>query len=234
MLRIKISTLKSLICIVVYMATVQVTFAQSYTHSPNDTIIANANYDDFNVYNIIQLHPTNDTLFFKWKKLNVTMPNTWEASICDVGHCYTSIVDSSSMDAVVTGDIGLISLHLNPHFQSGTGIVQVLFWEASTPTQIDTLTWIISTTPLVIENQNVKNNISIYPNPTTEILNISTPFENGFDYVLTNITGRIIYQNHSNSKNTFLQTSHFANGNYFLTVLNNKTIYHSSLKIHHY
>lgn len=93
-----------------------------------------------NVYNIIQQHTSNDTLIFKWKKLLVNLPSTWEASICDVGHCYTSVVDSSRMDSVVSGDNGLISLHLNPHLQSGTGIVQVIFWATNSTYQVDTLT----------------------------------------------------------------------------------------------
>lgn len=182
----------------------------------------------------MQLHPTNDTLYFKWKKLFVNLPPTWEASICDVGHCYTSIVDSSSMDAVVTGDNGLISLHLNPHFQAGTGIVQVLFWATSTPTQIDTLTWIITANGSLSTTEiNKGYTILIFPNPTADKLNIETTFENGFDYSITDFLGNTIFQNLSNQKNTFIQTSSFVNGIYFLTVSSNNKIIHYSFIIKH-
>lgn len=216
---------KRFICTAIFFIAVQISFAQSYTHSPNDSIVANATYDDFNVYNIIQNHTTNDTLIFKWKKYFVNLPNTWEASICDVGHCYSTIVDSSTTDPIVTGDNGLISLHLNPHWQAGTGIVQVLFWEQKTPSQIDTLSWIITASGIIgINDIDKKNAIIIYPNPANEIINIITPFENGFEYMIIDNAGKKICNNVAKSKTVFVQTSLYPTGKYVLKIVSSKTI----------
>jgi len=234
MLRIKISTLKSCICIVAFLATIQTAFAQSYTHSPNDTIISNANYNDVNVYNITQIHPTNDTLFFKIKKQSVSMPSTWEASLCTNGNCFTTLIDSTTMGPIVVGDNGLMSLHLNPHFEAGTGIIRYTIYATNTPNQIDTLTWIITANGSVGINDIEKNNsIAIYPNPTNNQLTIHTNYEKGFDYLLTDFLGNIIIQNHSNNRNTSLHTNQMSNGNYVLTIINGKNIKHSSLIIQH-
>jgi hypothetical protein len=225
---------KVIICVVVFFTNAQNSSDQSYVHSPNDTFIANAFFDDVGVFNISQIQTANDTLFFKWKKFNINMPNNWDASICDVGHCYTSVVDSSTMDAVYPGDMGLMSLHLNPHFQAGTGIVKVLFWEAKTPLQTDTLTWIISVSGSIGIKDIEKNNaVTIYPNPTNNQLTIHTNYKNGFDYLLTDFLGKIILQNHSHEKILCLQTTNFANGNYLLTLINCKDIRHLSLIIQH-
>lgn len=222
----KFQLLKSIFCIVVLIATIQSLFAQSYSHSPNDSIVANAVYDDFNVYNIIQNHPTNDTLLFKWKKHFVSLPITWEASICDVGHCYTSLVDSSTMDPIVVGDNGLISLHLNPHFEAGTGTVQVLFWETKTPTQIDTLTWIITASGSVgINTTENKKNIAIYPNPATNIVNIITPFDDGFEYKIIDANGKIVAQNFSKNKIETINIERLKNGNYVIQISSNKQLF---------
>lgn len=118
---------KRMLCVAILFIAAQSLFAQNYTHAPSDSIVANAVYNDINVYNIIQNHTTNDTLVFKWEKHFANLPATWEASVCDVGHCYATIVDSSTTDPIMPGDNGLISLHLNPQIQAGMGVVQVLF-----------------------------------------------------------------------------------------------------------
>lgn len=211
--------IKTLTCIVVLITTIQVSFAQSYYHSPNDSIVAHANYDDVGVFNIMQIHPTNDTLVFKWKKLRVDMPVTWEASICDFGHCYATVVDSSTMDSVVVGDNGLISLHLNPHVEAGTGIIQVTISANNTPTKIDTLTWIIIANGSTgISNISLQEQIQVYPNPTSENIHIYTPFKNGFHYIITNSIGVIVFTGVSKLANTQIALNNLSNGNYQITV----------------
>ncbi len=120
------------------------TMAQSYTNSPGDTILSNANLDDVSVYNFIQTHPTFDTLFFKTYTQSVSMPPTWEASLCTSGNCFTSLVDSADFGPIMPGDDGLVSLHINPHFEAGTAIIRYLLFANNSPAQIDTLTWIIT------------------------------------------------------------------------------------------
>lgn len=141
----------------VLLAAVNSSFAQSYYHSPNDTITSSAVFDDISVFNIIQTHPTSDTLYFKWYKQSVTMPLSWEASICDNGNCYTSLKDSGMMAPIVPGDNGLMSLHLDPKFEAGTGVIRYIIYATNTSTQVDTLTWIITAggTTGITEPKNV-------------------------------------------------------------------------------
>lgn len=183
---------KGILLIVVLFTTINSSFGQSYTHSPNDTIIANANLDFYSVFNITQLHPTNDTLYFKWNKVSASVPTTWEVSICDNGHCNTSLVDSGAMDPVYTGDIGLMSLHLNPHFETGTAIIRYSIYATNTPSQVDTLTWIITASgSLGIANENyLQPSISIN-NQTLYLNNIDKQFT---ALQIIDLSGQIIYQ----------------------------------------
>lgn len=194
-------------------------WSQYYNHSPSQTFISNAVLNDGNVYNIFQLHATQDTLHFKWKKLSVNVPTTWEVSICDLGHCYVNIPDSSTMDPVVVGDNGLMSLHLNPHNEEGTGIIKVLFWEIKSPTKIDTLTWKISATSL--SNLNiVKSNydVTIFPNPSNETLFINTPFSEGFEYKIIDGVGKTIFKSKALNSNISFQVNSFPIGNYQIII----------------
>lgn len=123
---------------------VNISFAQGYYQSPNDTIIADAPFDDFSVFNIFQIHPGTDTLYFKWHKESVEMPVSWEAGICDNGECNNFLKDSGMMIPIVPGDNGLMSLHINPHTEAGTAIIRYSIFETHNPQQVDTLSWIIA------------------------------------------------------------------------------------------
>lgn len=223
MLFTKKQKLKGILLIVALLATINSSFGQSYTHSPNDTIIANANFDFYSVFNITQLHPTNDTLYFKWNKQNVTMPSTWEASICDNGHCNTSLVDSGAMDAVYIGDIGLMSLHLNPHFEAGTAIIRYSIYATNTPLQVDTLTWIITASGATgISNLDyLLTSISIH-NQTLYLSNIDERFSS---LKIIDINGQIIYQSSIQDK----EEQHyipFINSPFVIVQLNGNGISH--------
>ncbi|MBK7763686.1 MAG: hypothetical protein IPI46_09975 [Bacteroidetes bacterium] len=183
---------EGIVLIVVLCATINSSFGQSYTHSPNDTIIANANLDFYSVFNITQLHPTNDTLYFKWNKISASVPSTWEVSICDNGHCNTSLVDSGAMDPVYIGDIGLMSLHLNPHFESGTAIIQYSIYTTISPLQVDTLTWIITATGSTsIPNFDYLQPTISINNQTLYLNNIDKQFTSLY---INDLNGNIIYQ----------------------------------------
>lgn len=176
----------------VLFSAVNNTFGQSYTHSPNDTIVSNAAFDDISVFNIIQIHPTSDTLYFKWHKQSVIMPLTWEASICDNGNCYTTLKDSGMMAPIVPGDNGLMSLHLDPKFEPGVGVIRYTIFATNTPTQVDTLTWIITAgeSTGIIEP---KNSLPIIYSADKRIFcrNLNSHFSNA---CLFEMNGRLIQQ----------------------------------------
>jgi hypothetical protein len=119
-------------------------FSQVYTNSPSDSIVALATMDELKVCNISQLHSGTDTLHLKWRKLSVSSPLGWDISLCDYAHCYTTLPDTGSMDPVFPGDVGLMSLHVTPHTVNGTATIVYALWDASAPSHIDTLTWVVS------------------------------------------------------------------------------------------
>ena len=69
-------------------------------------------------------------------------------------------------------------------------------------------------------NENVKNKVSIYPNPTSDVLNISTNSNNISELIVKDITGKIILTQQFNSKVT-INTENYAKGVYLIDVKNN-------------
>ncbi|MGV3613235.1 MAG: hypothetical protein ACO1N0_19910 [Fluviicola sp.] len=130
--------------VVLFSATTTIGYAQSYFHSPNDTLISNTTVNNSVTMNITQVHPNNDTLQFVWKKSSVSMPNDWTATICDNNTCFPSLIDSSTTLPVLPGDDGLMLIHCFPNTNAGTGIIRYTIYEIHSPLQVDTLTWIIN------------------------------------------------------------------------------------------
>jgi hypothetical protein len=96
------------------------------------------------------------------------------------------------MDPVYIGDIGLMSLHVNPHFEAGTAIIRYSIYTTNTPLQVDTLTWIITATGATgISNIDyIEPSISIN-NQTLYLNNIDDKFPS---LKIIDINGQIIYQ----------------------------------------
>ncbi|MBI3237473.1 MAG: T9SS type A sorting domain-containing protein [Flavobacteriia bacterium] len=146
-----------------FFVAVGISHGQSYYHSPNDTLIATTTVDYSVTMNITQVHPTLDTVYFKWKKLLVDMPAEWEATICDNTTCYPSLIDSGYTLPVLPGDDGLMLVHCYPLVTSGTGVIRYTIFSLATPEQVDTLTWIINanSTASVMELTNTGEVFSI-------------------------------------------------------------------------
>lgn len=192
--------------------------SQNYTLIPGDSIASIAPFDDVSVYNFLPVNNGNDTLFFFWKKLLVQTPSTWELSICDAGHCYSGIVDSSFMVAVNPGDAGLLSLHLNPHFETGMGLVQVIMNESHTPNIWDTLTWkITSNGPAGASHMTYNSDIQLFPNPVADIMNVEhMPVTETF-YEIQNAEGHVLLKGRLQSP---LYLSSIPNGRYWFHLHN--------------
>jgi len=138
--------LRHLSVVASFLATTGIAVAQSYYHSPNDSLIGYTTVGNSLTLNITQVHPTNDTLLFVWKKLSVELPVEWTATICDNNTCYPTLIDSAQTLPVLPGDDGLMLIHCSPNTVSGIGVIRYTIQELSGSQPIDTLTWIIDAT----------------------------------------------------------------------------------------
>ena len=69
-------------------------------------------------------------------------------------------------------------------------------------------------------NENVANEVSIYPNPTSDILNISTNSNDLSELTIKDITGKIVLNQNFNNKIT-INTENYSKGIYLIDVKNN-------------
>ena len=69
-------------------------------------------------------------------------------------------------------------------------------------------------------NENITNNVSIYPNPTSDILNISTNSNDLSELTIKDITGKIVLSQKFNT-NITISTENYSKGVYLIDVKNN-------------
>ena len=69
-------------------------------------------------------------------------------------------------------------------------------------------------------NENITNNVSIYPNPTSGILNISTNAKDLSEIIVKDIMGKVVLSQKFNSK-IAINTENYAKGVYLIDVKNN-------------
>jgi len=201
LINMRMKYLKIIILASTFFVGVRNGFSQSYYHSPNDTLIENTILDAQVTMNITQVHQGNDTLHFFWNKLSVVMPFEWEANICDNSNCYTSLENSGATLPVLPGDDGLMLIHCTPHSVEGTATIRYTIFEEDSPSQVDTLTWIINATSAGINSvQNDANFIWVYEN----VLHVDGQTEQFNKICIFDPSGKILYESVNNGEKTFL------------------------------
>jgi hypothetical protein len=69
-------------------------------------------------------------------------------------------------------------------------------------------------------NENVANKVSIYPNPTSDVLNISTNSNDLSELTVKDISGKIVLSQKFNTKIT-INIENYSKGIYLIDVKNN-------------
>lgn len=216
------------------LAATDFSFSQSYSIAPNDTFQTVGFMEDLETLTISQLNITSDSIFLKWKKVSEDVPANWEATVCDNQVCYTSLVDSGTMNPVIPTESGFLLLHITAHVNYGTAIIRYAVWDIATPSLKDTVTFIMSVNePSAISETENKNSFTIFPNPVAEMLNLTIPDNNKHNLTICNSSGEKIYSAVA-SQRTILNTQCFPNGIYTISISSdNKSSFTKKIIIQH-
>jgi hypothetical protein len=205
----------------VILFTAHLSFAQSYSTSPNDTFKVVGYMEDLQTLTISQLNLTNDTLYFQWEKVSETVPANWEASVCDNKVCYTTLMDTGSTNPVFGGDSGFLLLHVTAHVNYGTAVVRYAIWDIDNPALKDTLTFITTVSePSDINEKENRNAFNIFPNPARNKVSIISPACETYSLTIFNSAGDKIYSADA-APNHQLSTADWLSGIYFVQLKSN-------------
>jgi len=75
-----------------------------------------------------------------------------------------------------------------------------------------------------VEEKTINLDMKVYPNPTTDVLNLTVAKTDGLTYQLTDINGKVLESNKVYVNSTFINTVDFSNATYFLKVMSNSQL----------
>lgn len=209
------------------------TNAQTYTLTPGNIDTVDAPFNILSIFDIYQNNISSQKILLRWTKISQSLPAGWDYSLCDLGHCYTGIPSSGTMDSVDVAQQGFLGLNINPFAIAGQGIVKLYVYDAAFPTGGDTVTWVVNAAPVSVEeNYSVWNNLSVYPNPATSHITLVNIPENCSAFIYNSV-GKLMNEIQLTSSQKEVNISHFSNGIYTLTLIaDNKKVFCQKLIVH--
>ncbi|MFI5171841.1 MAG: T9SS type A sorting domain-containing protein [Chitinophagales bacterium] len=193
-MKIGIRNILSLVLATIFID--QISIAQSFSITPNDTIIAEGIPEQLTIYDIYMDNSLGaDTLILNWERVSLNIPGDWDYSLCDLGTCYPGIPDNGTMYPVPPGEMGFLGYNVIPSFSAGITTLVMNVWEDATPEEKVQVVWIVSSGEVTAINSIDDNSIAIYPTITKEDIFIASLNE-GSEFSLITLNGnRVLNQN---------------------------------------
>jgi hypothetical protein len=198
----------------------------AFSWFPNDTLIQDIDPNIYTDVHIDQVNNTNDTLVLGMEVIYNDIPSSWDGMLCVYGICLGTIPAvgfTLPMNPIYDSTNGFVKLTVFPDGGTQAITFRARIYDENNPSDGDTCTFIINSVVSVKDNYS-NNKISLFPNPTSEILNINS--EQLFDKIIINdIYGRIIINNNINpSNNNKLNVGMLPSGVYLVRVYSNDEI----------
>lgn len=192
--------------------------AQTYSITPNDTLVVTAPYFTITIFDIFQDNISGAPLNLAWTLVSNNLVPGWDFSLCDYTTCYTGLPASGTMTTVPDSGQGFLGLNVDPVNISGTGTVRIYVYDVTNPNGGDTLTWIVSTPPVGIETPADLAFLQIYPNPAIDVLHIQPGGSYGItSAMVVDVTGRQVVQGVMSANGVYtLQVAALPDGIYFV------------------
>jgi hypothetical protein len=202
----------------------------SFTWSPNDTIIQDVNPDLYTELLIEQINISGDTLELGIEVVKNTIDASWDGMICLQGLCLGQIRPEgfTSQMTPISGELnGYTKLTVYPAGGTQSGELRIRVFDLNNPSDGDTCTWIVNSVATVGFNEVEANYFKLYPNPSTDFVNIESDTQ--FNKIeILDMQGRIVVSEKVDSISSYqLNISNLNSANYIVRLYNGKAVLNS-------
>ncbi len=208
------------------LAATDISFAQTFANTPNDTFQISGMMEDQQTLIISQLNISSEIINLGWEKISESVPLSWEASVCDNRLCYSDLKDSGTMNPVAPAEMGFLLLHITGHVNYGTAVIRYAVWDRNNPALRDTLTYVMTIDKNTgIDETGSGKEFTVFPIPAVGYVNITSNSQTGFSYSIITVNGMEIETGLSEANSLSILTENYPNGIYFLKIKSDNTIY---------
>ena len=196
-----------------------------------DTIEGSFDVGDFpSDYNFV-VNTSGASMEMTFELLTNTIPDAgWTVTLCTQQFCMPTVPDSASFGVIADGDQGFFNIHIGFNSTPGDGEISFKIYETADPTNADTIYFIYHATQATgISNNTGEINIHTYPNPSTDVINISG-LEPYFDALVNvyGLNGNLIFSEKASSSIQKLNINELSLGTYLIEVRNSAGIIYRS------
>lgn len=194
--------------------------AQGFSFSPNDMLEDEAEFSQYNIFQIDILNDTPEMLLLSWRRLEADYPEGWEVSFCDNNLCYGSIPINGDMIPFSQDNYAFLKLDINPYEVAGTGTFRFMVFPKDDPDNFKISTFIIhaGTSTDIVEVE--KSVLKVGPNPAQDWLNVENLAQKPAKVNILSANGQLILMRklpaHAKVQ---LDLSDLPAGSYYINVL---------------
>lgn len=212
--------MKKLYILTLLLATGICSQAQEFvfsTEQHQDVELTNTNFSSY----IRFTTQTPQEIRFRWDLIENTLPESWEAALCDHVSCYIGIPATGTMQFITmaeaqSGVDGFFNLTIvGDDAAEGQGMLTLFVYDALNPAVGDTVSWTISRGNVTgIADFEEDDIFEIYPNPATDVVNIKA--DGKYEAAIFNAIGQKLISVNGNMNET-IDVSALESGVYLIT-----------------
>ncbi|MFZ4635175.1 MAG: T9SS type A sorting domain-containing protein [Saprospiraceae bacterium] len=116
---------------------------------------------------------TNDSLQLRWRRMEESLPDGWNADLCDYGACYIGVPGSGYMNPAPPGVQPYLKLIVQPGLWAGDAWYWFRVYNAADQTEFHDVFFSLHT-PGITTVQTVDRNtgLKLFPNPAHHVLSV--------------------------------------------------------------
>jgi hypothetical protein len=224
---INMSVMKNIILILIAVAFVNISFAQLTFSSKEVSLQMEPGKD-----NKATIEIYNNTMYdidMEWELVSNDLDDNWSIQFCECNTCYTN--DFAPIDQVTQGGMSCPTMSsggpnaswyliVDPGSEPQKYAEWKIVVENITDRIYDTLTFAAEPTNSVNGVSLNDQQISVFPNPTSDIVNIQVlnPKYESIEYNLLNVVGKRVKSGRLNMSQSEISTTDLNSGIYFLNL----------------
>ncbi|MBI3232702.1 MAG: hypothetical protein HYZ42_01435, partial [Bacteroidetes bacterium] len=181
--------MKKIFLLIFTVATFFSSYSQSFTLSNRNPMAAGSPTADNLESTVIITNTTASPITFTWVKIGQQLQSGWSYSFCDAMNCFDPVPDSNNF-TLKAGKSASFQFKVNPNGKSGLGKFTIGVSTSGNNGPFDTVNFNVNAWSTgVSSNLSKLPELSIYPNPAQNELNINYDSKYTYQVEILNIIG---------------------------------------------